>query len=68
MLVIGLLILDTARRHIRASLVAQMKKKLPAVQKTWVGSLGWEDLLEKEMAVHSSTISWKIPWIDYFFI
>ena len=30
--------------------------------KTWVPSLGWEDPLEKEMAIHSSTIAWKIPW------
>ena len=45
-----------------ASLVAQMVKRLPAVQETWVLSLGWEDPLEKEMATHSSTLAWKIPW------
>ena len=39
-----------------------MVKKLPAVQKTWVPSLGREDPLEKEMAPHSSTLAWKIPW------
>ena len=39
------------------SLVAQMIKRLPAVQETWVRSLGWEDLLEEEMATHSSTLA-----------
>ena len=48
----------------RAPLVAQMVKHLPAMQETWVQSLGWEDLLEKEMATHSSTLAWKIPWIE----
>ena len=43
------------------SLVAQMVKCLPAMQKTWVQSLGQEDPLEKEMATHSSTLAWKIP-------
>ena len=38
-----------------------MVKHLPAVQETWVQSLGWEDPLEKEMATHSSTLAWKIP-------
>ena len=47
-----------------ASLVAQMVKSLPAVGKTWVQSLGWEDSLEKEMATHSSTLAWKIPWME----
>ena len=37
---------------------------LPAVQETWVQSLGQEDPLEKEMATHSSTFAWKIPWIE----
>ena len=46
-----------------ASLVAQMVKHLPAMQETWVRSLGWEDPLEKEMATHSSTLAWKIPWM-----
>jgi len=45
-----------------ASLVAQRVKRLPAMQETWVRSLGWEDPLEKEMATHSSTLAWKIPW------
>ena len=48
----------------RASLVAQMVKNLPAMLKTQVQSLGQEDPLEKEMAIHSSTIVWKIPWTE----
>ena len=47
-----------------ASLVAQMVKNLPAMPETWVRSLGWEDSLEKEMATHSSTLAWKIPWTE----
>ena len=43
------------------TLVAQMVKKLPAMQETQVRSLGQEDLLEKEMATHSSILAWKIP-------
>ena len=46
-----------------ASLVAQMVKRLPA-KETRVRSLGWEDPLEKEMATHSSTLAWKIPWTE----
>ena len=45
------------------SLVAQMIKRLPTMQETWVQSLGREDLLEKEMATHSSILAWKIPWM-----
>ena len=45
----------------KASLVAQMVKRLPAMWGTWVQSLGREDTLEKEMAIHSSTIAWKNP-------
>ena len=47
-----------------ASLVAQLVKRLPAMQETWVRSLGWEDPLEKEMVTHSSTLAWKIPWTE----
>ena len=47
-----------------ASLVAQLVKNLPAVQETQVQSLGWEDPLEKEMAMHSSILSWKISWTE----
>ena len=46
------------------SLVAQMVKHLSTMQETQVWALGWEDPLEKEMATHSSTIAWKIPWIE----
>ena len=49
---------------IRASFVAQLVKNLPAVQETRVQSLGWEDLLEKEMATHSSVLAWRIPWME----
>ena len=44
-----------------ASLVAQMVEHLPTMWETWVQSLGREDLLEKEMATHSSILAWKIP-------
>ena len=47
-----------------ASLVAQRVQRLSAVQETWVQSLGGEDPLEKEMATHSSTLAWKIPWTE----
>ena len=45
-------------------LVAQTVKRLSKMRETWVPSLGQEDLLEKEMAIHSSTISWKTPWTE----
>ena len=45
-----------------ASLVAQLVKNLPAMQETWVRSLGWEDPLEKGKAIHSSILAWRIPW------
>ena len=47
-----------------ASLVAQTVKRLPTMRETWVQSLGREDPLEKEMATHSSTLAWKIPWME----
>ena len=47
-----------------ASLVAQRLKRLLAMQETWVRSLGQEDLLEKEMATHSSILAWRIPWTE----
>ena len=47
-----------------ASLVAQRIKRLTAMQETQVGSLGWEDPLEKEMATHSSILAWRIPWTE----
>ena len=49
---------------ILASLVSQMVKHLPAMRETQVRSLGWEDLLEKEMATYSSTLAWRIPWTE----
>ena len=45
---------------IRGSLEAQMVKNLPAMQETWVQSLGWEHPLEKGMAIHSSILAWRI--------
>ena len=39
-----------------------MEKNMPAMQETQVGSLGWEDSLEKGMATHSSVLAWRIPW------
>ena len=56
--------LSSLLTSLRASLVAQMLKCLSAMQETWVRSLGREDLLEKETATHSSTLAWKIPWIE----
>ena len=47
-----------------SSLAAQTVKRLPTMWETWVQSLGLEDLLEKEMAVHSSILAWKIPWTE----
>ena len=44
--------------------MAQMVKRLSTMWETWVQSLDWEDPLEKEMAIHSSTIAWKIPWTE----
>ena len=44
------------------SLVAQLVKNPPTRWETWVGSLGWEDPLEKGMAIHSSILAWRIPW------
>ena len=44
-------------------IVAQLVKNPPAMWETWVQSLGWEDLLEKEKATHSSILAWRIPWL-----
>ena len=44
--------------------MAQMVKRLPTMQETRVRSLGQEDPLEKEMATHSNTLAWKIPWME----
>ena len=48
----------------RTSLVAQTVKRLPTMWEACIRSLGWEDPLEKEMAPHSSTLAWKIPWTE----
>ena len=44
--------------------LTQTVKNLPAMQVTWVWSLGWEDPLEKEMATHSNILAWRIPWTE----
>ena len=44
--------------------MAQKVKRLPALQETWVRSLGWEDPLEKEMATRSSILAWRISWTE----
>ena len=49
---------------VEASLVAQMVKNPPAMQETWVQSLGWEDPLEQDMATHSSILAWRMPWTE----
>ena len=46
----------------KKDLVPQLVKNLSTMQKTWVGSLGWEDPLEEGMATHSSILAWRIPW------
>ena len=48
----------------RASLVAQTVKNPPAMRKTWVRSLGWEDTLQEGMATHSTILFWRIPWTE----
>ena len=57
-------LLTTPKPLMRASLVAQMVKRLSAMQETGVQSLGWEDPLEKKMAAHSSIFAWRIPWTE----
>ena len=52
------------RIFFRSSLVTQTVRYLPMMRDTQVQSLGWEDLLEKEMATHSSILAWKIPWME----
>ena len=44
--------------------MAETVKRLPTVREAQVQSLGWEDLLEKEMAIHSTILGWKIPWME----
>ena len=57
-------VLDKDCTSLTPSLVAQRIKRLPAMQETQVRSLGWEDPLEEDMATHSSTLAWKIPWTE----
>ena len=47
-----------------SSLVTQTVKNSPALQETWIRSLGWEDYLEKGMASHSSVLAWRNPWTE----
>ena len=57
-------VLDSFHIIFRTSLVAQMVKRLSTMRETQVQSLGWEDPLEKEMAIHSSTLALKIQWME----
>ena len=50
--------------NLMASLEAQRLKHLPLMWETWVRSLGQEDPLEKKMAIHSSILAWRIPWME----
>ena len=59
-----ILLLDILNYLMDNFLVAQMVKYPPPVRETWVQSLGREDPLEKEMATHSSTVTWEIPWME----
>ena len=47
-----------------ASLVAQSVKNTPAIQETWIQSLGWKDPLEEGKTTHSSSLGWRIPWTE----
>ena len=49
-------------QNINSSLIAQFVKNLPAMRETWVQHLSWEDPLEKEKAIHSNILAWRIPW------
>ena len=51
-------------KYVRTSLVAQMVKHLSTMRETRIRTLDWEDSLEKEMAIHSRAIAWKIPWTE----
>ena len=54
--------IDYPLQYSWASLVAQLVKNPPTMRETWVRSLGWEDLLKKGKATHSSILAWRIPW------
>ena len=61
---VGILALILKAVRNEASLVAQIVKTLPAMQETWVQSLGQEDPLKKDMATHPSVFAWRIPWTE----
>ena len=56
--------IDNPLQYSWASLVAETVKNPPAMQETWVQSLGWEDPLEEGMATYSSILAWRIPWTE----
>ena len=58
------LLLEPMNNEYLCFIVAQTVKRLPVMQETQVQSLGREDPLEKEMAIHSSILAWRIPWIE----
>ena len=58
------MVLKTIQDPQSSSIPSELVKNLPAMQETWVRFLGWEDPLEKEMAIHSSILAWKIPWTE----
>ena len=59
-----ILSLIRSKMNSSASLVDQLVKNLPAMQETWVQSLGWEDPLKKRMTTHSGILAWRIPWTE----
>ena len=60
----GMFYKDLLPASLGASPVPQMVKNQPAMRENQVGSLGWEDLLEKGLATHSSVLAWRIPWTE----
>ena len=62
--IITIITIITTSIYYWTSLVAQTVKHLSTMRETRVRALGWEDPLEKEMAIHSSPIAWKIPWTE----
>ena len=63
-LIIGYMALGARFHGFQGFPVAQTVKDPPAMQETWVQSLGWEDHLENGMATHSSILAWRIPWME----
>ena len=62
--IITIITIITTSIYYWTSLVAQTVKHLSTMWEMRVRALGWEDSLEKEMAIHSSTVAWKIPWTE----